>query len=124
MIVCRIVSFKIGNRTIKAAEMKRAYIENIAEKARACDNIDRVILFGSATGENCTKESDIDIAVFGKVPENRMLKSKAYKDFVRSLFRYDYSQDYDILYFDTTRNTTGVSVLGDIDNGEILYEKA
>ena len=113
--MCKIVTFKIGDKIINAADIKKSYIENIAEKAKGCNLIDKVVLFGSATSENCTKESDIDIAVFGRQSESRTLRSQSYKNFVRELFKYDYSQDYDILYFDSTRNNNA-SILNDISS--------
>ena len=45
--MCRVIETKIGDRTIKVADIKEKYIQNIIESAKACDYIDRVILFGS-----------------------------------------------------------------------------
>ena len=121
--MCKIVNFNIGGRIICAADIKKSYIKNIAEKASGCDLIEKVVLFGSATNENCTEDSDIDIAVFGGQSEARVLRSKSYKNFVRELFKYDYSQDYDILYFDSSKDYNTL-ILNDISNGQILYEKS
>lgn len=121
--MCNIISVRIGNKKVKVADIKKDYIMNIAEKAKACESIDRIMLFGSALNEQCTQKSDIDIAVFGKVPEGRMLKSKDFKQFVGDVFRYDYNQNYDILYFDSNR-LRNLSILNDINKGELLYEKA
>ena len=121
--MCKVITFKIGDRTVKAADIKKEYILNIANQAKDCAAIDRVVLFGSATGTNCTSESDIDIAVFGKKTESQMLKSQDYKNFIRAIFKYDFSQDYDVLYFESKKQNRS-SIFDDINKGEILYEKA
>ena len=121
--MCNVVTFKIGDRTVSIADIKKNHIENTAEKAVACSQIDKIILFGSAISESCSEKSDIDIAVFGSLPESCMLKSKSYKNFVRELFKYDYTQDYDILYFNTLKDNNA-AILDNINAGEVLYEKA
>ena len=121
--MCRVITFKIGDKTVKAAEIKKDYLMNIANLAKDCASIDRVILFGSATGADCTGESDIDIAVFGKKTESQMLKSKDYKSFIRNIFKYDFSQDYDVLYFESEKQNHG-AIIDNINKGEVLYEKA
>ena len=121
--MCKIVSFNVGGRTIKAADIKKDYIVNAANIAKDCAAIDKVILFGSSASENCTDRSDIDLAVFGTLSESTMLRSKSYKNFVRELFKYDFNQNYDVLYFDSTKANNS-PILEDINNGVVLYEKA
>jgi len=118
----KVVSFRVGDRTVKAADIKKEYIINAAEKAKNCKAIEKLVLFGSSTGENCTGDSDIDLAVFGRVSERNMLRSNEYKAFVRGLFRYDFSQNYDVLYFDSTKDYHS-PILEDIHKGIVLYEK-
>ena len=120
--MCNIISMNIGGRTFQAADIKQNYIENIIKQAGSCDKIRRIVLFGSVTEKRCSKESDIDVAVFGDEAESKVLKSKSYKDFVRGLFSYDFSQDYDILYF---RNGTvhDTSIMEDINKGAVVYER-
>lgn len=121
--MCKVVSFKVGDKTIRAADIKKEYIINAADKAKDCSAIDKLVLFGSSISENCTGSSDIDLAVFGKQSENRMMKLKSYKTFVRELFKYDFSQNYDVLYFDSTKDNHS-RILEDINKGVVLYEKA
>lgn len=121
--MCKVVSFKVGDRTVRAADIKKEYIINAADKAKDCSAIDKLVLFGSSTGENCTGNSDIDLAVFGSRSESSVMKSKAYKTFVRELFKYDFSQNYDVLYFDSTKDNRS-PILEDINKGVVLYEKA
>ena len=45
------------------------YMKNIADAARGCEYIDRVILFGSSTRDTCKEESDIDSFLDGYVGE-------------------------------------------------------
>ena len=106
------------------AEIKYAFINNIIEQAAKCNNISRIMLFGSALEERCSDKSDIDIAVFGEQSKNKYLKSKEFKDFQRSLFLFGdaFSQDYDILYF-----RDGVeymdAIIDDINNGAEIYRR-
>ncbi len=120
--MCNIISMNIGGRTFRAADIKQNYIENIIKQAGSCDKIRRIVLFGSVTENRCARESDIDVAVFGDEAESKVLKSKSYKDFVRGLFSYDFSQDYDILYF---RNGTSddTAIMKDINKGALVYER-
>lgn len=120
--MCRLITKQIDNREIRVADIKSSYIDNIINSAQLCEQINRIVLFGSAIEERCTEQSDIDIAVYGSEPENKMLVSKSYKAFVRGVFSYDFSQDYDILYFrDETKK--GLPIQKDISKGVILYEK-
>ena len=114
---------QIGNRTIRVAEIKQKYIENVIDAARKCSLIDRVVLFGSCTEECCKESSDIDIAVFGTQTPNRALSSKKYERFARQLYAFDnHAQSYDILYFKTGTKQDSLIMI-DISKGEILYER-
>jgi predicted nucleotidyltransferase len=120
--MCKLITKQIDNREIRVADIKSSYIDNIINSAQLCDQINRIVLFGSAIEERCTEESDIDIAVYGSKPENKMLLSKSYKAFVRGIFSYDLFQDYDILYFQEGTEED-LSIQKDIRKGIILYEK-
>ena len=98
--MCKMIHFKDGKYI---ADIKHKYILNIVKQAELCENICRIMLFGSSLEERCTDESDIDIAVFGKQSKNKYLQSKEFKSFQDQLFLYDLNQDYDILYFDSTK---------------------
>ncbi len=119
--MCKLITKQIDNREIRVADIKSSYIDNIINSAKLCDQINRIVLFGSAIEERCTEESDIDIAVYGSKPENKMLLSKSYKAFVRGIFSYDLFQDYDILYFQEGTEED-LSIQKDIRKGIILYE--
>ena len=119
--MCKVVKMKIGDRTIRVADIKKKYIENIVDAARECDYIDRVVLFGSSIESRCKEDSDIDLAVFGNVCMSRCLRSKKNLNFVSRLSEFDnLLQRYDILYF-----RTGVKdkspILNDISEGEVIY---
>ena len=106
------------------ADIKQKYVRNIAESAKTCGNIDRIVLFGSATQARCTAASDIDIAVFGKKPVNSYLRSPEFKRFHRNVvsFENDFSQDYDILYF-CVNDPADAPILRDIAHGTEVYRR-
>ena len=119
--MCELVQIENGGFV---ADIKHPYIVNIAEAAKQCGNIDRIVLFGSATQTRCTDASDIDIAVFGSSPPAEYLRSKEYKAFQRRLFSFDnYGQDYDILYFSGSTHDN-VPIMGDIAKGTEIYRRA
>ena len=107
------------------ADLKHKYVRNIAESAKDCKNISRIVLFGSATQTRCTERSDIDIAVFGDKPQHEYLRSEEFKRFQRRLFAFenDYKQDYDILYFrEHGRNDS--AIMADIASGTEIYRRS
>ena len=119
--MCRLV--KVNDNYI--ADIKKKYILNIAEQAKKCSNIHRIVLFGSALEERCTDRSDIDIAVFGKKSQSEYLRSKEFKDFQRQLFAFegDFTQDYDILYFCEDKPAND-PILAHINQGAEIYRRA
>lgn len=121
--MCRLVNLRIGDREIKIADIKRDCIENIISNAHLCEEIKKIILFGSALEERCEESSDIDIAVFGKCAKNMMLRLKSYRDFINAVVTFGKWQDYDVLYFDMT-NQGETAILSDIARGAVLYERA
>jgi predicted nucleotidyltransferase len=120
--MCKLIEFDNGSYV---ADIKHKYIANIAQQAKQCSNISRIVLFGSALETRCTERSDIDIAVFGKKKQNEYLRSKEFKNFQRQLFTFgnDFSQDYDILYFCEEKNNTD-AILDDINKGTEIYRRA
>ena len=121
--MCMVKTIQINNRTIRVAEIKQKYIENVIDAAHKCSLIDRVILFGSCLEERCSESSDIDIAVFGTQTSYRALSSKEYERFARQLYSFnDYAQSYDILYFKTGTKDNS-PIMEDIRRGEVLYER-
>ncbi|MCR5655514.1 MAG: nucleotidyltransferase domain-containing protein [Lachnospiraceae bacterium] len=119
--MCNIINIKVGDRNVRVADIKQKYIYNIADAAKKCRYIDRIVLFGSSTMERCKESSDIDIAVFGSAPKGRALTSKSFIDFAGQLYAFDdYSQAYDILYFKTGTHNNA-SIMNDIENGEVIY---
>ncbi len=63
--MCQVKITTIGSKTFRIADIKEKYISNVIDAANQCDIIDRIVLFGSATGGECKEESDIDLAIFG-----------------------------------------------------------
>ncbi len=121
--MCKVISITIRNNTFKVADIKRKYMENIIDAAEKCDFIERIVLFGSSIEERCKKDSDIDIAVFGKHSKSRALKTKKYECFARQLYSFDdHNQAYDILYFKEGGKNNDL-ILRDINKGEVLYER-
>ena len=121
--MCEVSGMQLDGRMIRVADIKKKYIPNIIDAAGRCDMIDRVILFGSATGERCREDSDIDLAVFGNRPPSRALTSKKYERFARQLYAYDQNaQGYDILYFESGKENRN-PIMRDIEQGEVLYAR-
>ena len=119
--MCKLVQFEQGKYV---ADIKYDYIRNIANLAAGCKNIKRIMLFGSATEERCKKESDIDIAVFGDMSKAKFLRSKEYDRFHTGIILYggDFTQDYDILYFND-ENGNGDAIMNDIAKGVEIYRR-
>ena len=94
--MCKLVPYKDGKFV---ADIKMDCINNIVEQAKKTENISRVMLFGSSLEVRCNELSDVDIAVFGTKTSGNYLRSKEYRDFTSSIYKYDWNQDYDFLYF-------------------------
>ncbi|MDO4962300.1 MAG: nucleotidyltransferase domain-containing protein, partial [Eubacteriales bacterium] len=120
--MCEVITKKINNKEVRIADIKADYIENIVNSAALCDQINRIVLFGSSTEERCTESSDIDIAVFGTLSKARMFSSKGYKKFIQAIVSYGGVQDYDVLYFDDSKAYSD-NIMSDISNGVLLYTK-
>ena len=119
--MCKVVDVKIGDRQVKVADIKRKYLDNIADSAKECPLIDKVVLFGSSIEERCTEESDIDLAVFGSQTKGKALTSKQFMRFADRLSEFDdFLQSYDILYFKTGKKDDS-AILAEINRGEVLY---
>lgn len=121
--MCSIQTVRIGEQTVRVADIKTEYVKNIAEAAASCSYIDKVVLFGSAIRNDCREDSDIDIAVFGNQAKGKVLTSSKYRSFLNKISAYDdFSQTYDILYFRSGKNYTD-GIMVDIEQGEVLYAK-
>ena len=123
--MCRMYALKLKDRTIKVAEHKKDFIRNIADSIGLCDHIYKVVLFGSCVERRCKETSDIDIAVFGDLPQGKMYALKSFLDFANKIYDYgkpDVFQDYDILYF-KLGDTQKHGIMSEIDKGTVLFEK-
>lgn len=118
--MCSLIEFGNGGFV---ADIKHRYVVNIANAAKDCKNISRIVLFGSATQTRCTESSDIDIAVFGRKKQNEYLRSGEFKTFQRKLFSFgNSSQDYDILYFCDGKDYSD-PIIQDINNGTEIFRR-
>ena len=120
--MCKVAEMQIDNRIVCIADIKHKYVKNIVDAARECKIIDKIIVFGSSLDERCTDKADIDIAVFGNKTKYKTFHSKAYKEFLKKIYAYDFDQDYDVLYF-MTGTEDSQQIFNDIMNGEIIYAK-
>lgn len=104
------------DKAVKVADIKRNHILNMVKCAKDCNEIDKIVLFGSALESRCTKDSDIDVAIVGNLPRGRFNKLRGYLDFRERVYSYDFEQEYDMLYFKDS--------VGDIaSNGVVIYNK-
>lgn len=117
--MCKLVKFGFDKYI---ADIKLSHVKNISEQARKTKNINKIILFGSSIDERCTENSDIDIAVFGSLPKSRYIDSKEFRVFKSALFKFDWDQDYDVLYFkdDTVYHD---AIMDDINKGVEIYRR-
>ena len=120
--MCNLTAIDINNKKVMVADIKKDFILNIINSVRHCNAINKVVLFGSSTGNNCSEQSDIDIAVFGDKTRSKMLSSKDYRAFVDAVCGFELAQDYDILYFGSEKMQTP-SIMKDISRGVVLYER-
>lgn len=84
--MCSIVTTSNG---ALVASVKKYHVDNIISNAGECEDIDRIILFGSSVEERCTDKSDIDIAVFSNKPRMKFLSSKSFRNFMRKVYSFD-----------------------------------
>ena len=117
--MCRMIPYSNAGYV---AEIKLPHIKNISEPAKKAKGINRIVLFGSSLEERCTKDSDIDIAVFGMKTKGKYIDSKEFRDFKSSLFRFDWDQDYDVLYF-KEGNEYQDAIMNDITNGVEIFRR-
>lgn len=120
--MCNLIELKLGERSIRVADIKKSYVENIVNSIHLCKAIDKVVLFGSAIETRCTDSSDVDIAIFGKKSKSKMFASKSYRNFVNAVVSFGHLQDYDLLYFDSTKDNSDM-ILDDIASGVVLFER-
>ena len=121
--MCKVIKMQVRGKFFKVANIKQECVENIIDAASKCDLIDKIILFGSSITNKCKKDSDVDIAVYGSKTKAQCLSSKTYREFTRKLYQFDdFSQSYDIIYFQSNKNYTS-KIVDDIENGELIYVK-
>ncbi|MBR1642148.1 MAG: nucleotidyltransferase domain-containing protein [Butyrivibrio sp.] len=118
--MCKMVQFTDGKYV---ADIKLHHIKNISEMAKKASSIRRIMLFGSSIEERCTDISDIDIAVFGDKTKGSYIDSNEFKAFKRSLFSFDWDQDYDILYFKENA-ANRYDIMKDINRGIEIYRRS
>ena len=116
--MCKLVDF--NGKLV--ADIKLKHIENIIKQAEKCNNISRIMLFGSSIEERCNDKSDIDIAVFGNLSKAKYLGTGEFRLFQDEIFLYDMNQDYDILYFCEGKEYED-AIMADINNGTEIYRR-
>ncbi len=94
-----------------------------SEQARKAKDIQRIMLFGSSLEERCTKDSDIDIAVFGDKTKGSYIDSKEFRGFKSGLFKFDIDQAYDVLYFKEKADYKD-EIMIDSRNGLEIFRRA
>ena len=117
--MCKLDPYKDGRFV---ADIKLRHIDNIAEQAKEAKNIRRIMLFGSALEERCSERSDIDIAVFGTKAKGSYIDSKEFREFKRGLFRFDWDQDYEVLYFKDDEDCKA-AIMTDIRRGVEIFRR-
>ena len=81
--MCKMIHYKDGKYI---ADIKHKYILNIIQQAEQCENIYRIMLFGSSLEERCTDSSDIDIAVLESSQKISICNQRNSKGFRISCF--------------------------------------
>ena len=125
--MCKLV--KITNslgEQIEVAEIKADTIKKIIKKAKICDKIDYIYLFGSSVEERCTDESDIDLAIISNVSASKLCNRSSYREFKERLYAIDRDQEYDRLQFNSLkamRNSKEPVCLDIISKGKLLYQR-
>ena len=117
--MCKMVLYKDGRCV---ADIKVPHIDNITKQAIDAKNIRRIMLFGSALEERCSERSDIDIAVFGSKSKGSYIDSKEFRAFKSGLFRFDWDQDYDVLYFKDDEECKD-AIMKDISQGIEIFRR-
>lgn len=113
--MCKMAVITINDKTIRVAEIKIPAIRNAVEKISKLKFIDRAILFGSALTNDCTEDSDIDIAMFGSIYNSQYLKRKDVARFFHELLNgTEKSESYDILYFRNDQIHTDSLIMNEI----------
>lgn len=51
--MCTVKTITVGDKTVRVADIKTKYIQNIVDAAADCDLIDKIILFGSSLNRTC-----------------------------------------------------------------------
>lgn len=97
--MCRMASIATNfNTKIEVSDNKTEYILNIVASAALCNNIEKIILFGSVLTDECTDDSDIDFVVVSKVSKSVLYKDKSYRSFLQDIHKVDdYTQQYDVI---------------------------
>ena len=127
--MCKLVTIDTNiNTEVKVSEYKQNQILCIIRLAASCDEIDQIILFGSALEEKCTETSDIDFVVISKYPVSVLSKRKGYRDFLKQLYMSDdFVSEYDILYFKSAEEISENKedrICAEInEKGKVIYEK-
>ena len=117
--MCKLVCFDTNKYV---ADIKLSHVKNISEQAGKTKNITRIVLFGSSIEKRCTEQSDIDIAVFGKAAKSKYIDSKEFREFKSGLFKFDWNQDYDVLYFKEKADYSD-RIMNDIGKGVEIYRR-
>ena len=127
--MCQLAKLQTNfNTSVEVAENKLGLINHVILCAAKCAKIDAIILFGSALSNNCSENSDIDLAIISSYSINDLSKNKSFAEFKKNVYLQDMSQEYDFLYFhslDEIGNKKEKHLICDelSKNGKIIYRK-
>ena len=122
--MCELSRIKTANGMQMVAAQKKDCVINIIDVAQDQEDISQIVLFGSAATNKCRKDSDIDLVIVGDISKTKMLRSKAYKEFLRKVRHFNKNQSYDIFYFDKKQydNMSGI-IKDEINKGITLFNR-
>ena len=120
--MCKLVNLQLKNgMTVKVAENKVERIKQYISVFPLLRSVKQVILFGSATTENCTEQSDVDLCfLYRDKKQYRKDMAELYYDIMPESTDDDaMCADYD--WFESTNMLTGAMKVA-AREGVVIYD--